>query len=215
MNGAVDTIQPARASGRAPGLVQRLAHVARWVVAALFAFAYLWSCRRVGARARALGRPLLRNGGGIEIGEDVLLESHPEPVELATVGTGRLIVGHGVRIGPGSRLSAARYVEIGDRVRVGAGCVVSDETPRSTPDERASIWIGDSVVLGDGVTVGPGTVIGAGAVIAAGCTVSGVVPPFAFVDGVRVTAAAHPGSPAPLVRPPVQPTPAGSSAYFA
>lgn len=191
---------------------QRLRLTLEALVATVAAFAYLWACRRVGARARALGRPLLRNPGRIEIGEDVLIDSRPAQVELSAEGNGRLILGHGVRIGPGARLRAARYVEIGDRVRVGAGCVVSDETSRAAADEGA-IWIGDAVVLGDGVTVAPGTVIGAGSVVAPGCHVAGKVPPFTLVGAGRAAPApdAHSSPPPQLGRPPLKPSPAASS----
>lgn len=182
--------------GAAPRWPRRVAAAfARWL-AAWAAFAYLWTCRRVGARARTLGRPLVRNAGRIEIGADVLIESRPERVELAAVGRGRLIIGSGVRIGPGARLTASRYVEVGDRVRIGARCVVADDDTRATPDEAAGIWIGDAVTLGEGVVVAPGTVIGAGAVVAPRCTVAGHVPPFAVVDGA---AAVEPG---PALREP-------------
>lgn len=209
------TIDPsAAAPGRARGRVQRLGEAVRRLVAAIAAFAYLWTCRRVGARARALGRPLLRNAGRIEIGADVLLDSRAARVELAALGRGRLIVGHGVSIGPGSRVNAACYVEIGDRVHVGARCLVSDETARPAWEE-AAIWIGDAVVLGDGVTVAPGTVIGAGAVIAAGCAVSGVIPPFALVSGVGAGEVAQSVSPVRNVRPAAQPSSSESAAHLA
>jgi acetyltransferase-like isoleucine patch superfamily enzyme len=125
----------------------------------------------------------------VEIGDDVIIDSRPARVELASHRRGRLIIGHNVSIGPGSRLTAARYVEIGDRVRIGAGCVVSDEEPSTAPGESAGIWIGDSVTMGDRVVVSPGTVIGAGAVVAAGSAVSGKIPAGAVVKS------GAPGSP--------------------
>lgn len=194
------------AGGHAAGPPQRLRESIRRFLEAVAAFAYLWTCRRVGARARTLGRPLVRNAGRIEIGADVLIESWPARVELAAEGQGRLIIGHGVRIGPGSRVTASRYVEIGDRVSLGANCVVSDEVARSASDEVARIWIGDAVTIGDDVTVAPGTVIGAGAVIAARCTVSGAVPPYAILGGA-VTAAGGAAEVARLRVPGLPPTP--------
>lgn len=176
---------------RAPSLVEWVRTSAAALVAAATAFACLWHCRRVGARARALGRPLVRNPSNVEIGDDVIIDSRPARVELASHRKGRLIIGHDVRIGPGSRLTAVRYVEIGDRVRIGAGCTVSDEQPSTAPDESTGIWIGDSVTMGDHVVVSPGTVIGAGAVVAAGSAVSGRIPAGAIVKGGPASA---PGS---------------------
>ncbi len=176
-----------RASGHARGLalrlVQRLKELVAALVGAATAYAYLWPCRRVGARARMLGRPLLRNAANVEIGDDVLIVSRPARVELAVHRKGRLIIGHRVQIGAGSRLTAVRCVEIGDGVHIGRGCLVSDEQQGTDGEASAGIWIGDDVTLGDGVIVGPGTVIGAGAVIAAGTVVSGRIPPRAFVEG--------------------------------
>ncbi len=173
--GSTSALAPAGARPR------RIEEGATGVVAALTAYAYLWRCRRVGARARTLGRPLVSNAANVELGADVLIDSREGAVELVCRGRGRLVVGDGARIGPATRIEAVRYVEIGDRARIGAGCVVCDAGADGAPD--AEIWIGDDVTLGDGVRVLPGTVIGAGAVIAAGSVVRGRIPPGAAVAG--------------------------------
>jgi acetyltransferase-like isoleucine patch superfamily enzyme len=173
--GSTSALAPtaARAGGTEAG--------SKGVVAALTAYAYLWRCRRVGARARTLGRPLLLNPGNIELGADVLIDSRAGQVVLACHGRGRLVMGDGARVGPSTRIETVRYVEIGDRTRIGAGCVVCDAGAAGEPD--GEIWIGDDVTIGDGVRVHPGTVIGAGAVIAAGSVVRGRIPPGASVVG--------------------------------
>lgn len=155
------------------------------LLAALAAYAWLWPCRRVGARARTLGRPLLGNAAGIEIGDDALIDSRGGRVELACRGRGRLVIGHDAYIGPSTRITATHLVEIGDRTRIGPGCLISDAGGASADGAVAEIWIGDGVTLGEGVQVLPGTVIGAGAVVAAGCVVSGRVPPGALVPPLR------------------------------
>ncbi len=174
---------PGSTSARAPAAARAGGTEAgsNGVVATLTAYAYLWRCRRVGARARTLGRPLLLNPGNVELGADVLLDSRAGQVVLACHGRGRLVMGDGACIGPSTRIEAVRYVEIGDRTRLGAGCVVSDAGAAGAPD--AEIWIGDDVTVGDGVRVLPGTVIGAGAVVAAGSVVRGRIPPGAMVAG--------------------------------
>jgi acetyltransferase-like isoleucine patch superfamily enzyme len=136
----------------------------------------------VGARARTLGRPLVSNAARIEIGDDVVIDSRAGRVQLACRGRGRLVVGDGVRIGPGTRIAAAHQVEIGDGTRIGAGCVIVDE---GDPGDASEIWIGDGVTLGEGVRVLPGTVIGAGAIVAAGSVVAGRVPAGARVSADR------------------------------
>jgi acetyltransferase-like isoleucine patch superfamily enzyme len=150
------------------------------LVAAVTASLCLWRCRRVGMRARALGRPLVDNAGNVEIGDDVLIDSREGHVRLASMGRGRIVIGDSVRIGPSTRIVASRSVEIGDRTRIGAGCLISDAEGASDPRDP-EIWIGDGVTLGDGVRVLPGTVIGAGVVVAAGAVVSGRIPPGALV----------------------------------
>ena len=164
----------------AGGDLSRAGRDAPGLVATLSAYAYLWTCRRVGARARTLGRPSVVNGANVEIGDDVILDSRSGRVELAAARRGRLAIGHGVRVGPSTRILASRYVEIGDRTRIGAGCLVSDHDTGDLRD-GAEIWIGDGVTIGDGVRVLPGTVIGAGAVVASGAVVSGRIPAGALV----------------------------------
>jgi acetyltransferase-like isoleucine patch superfamily enzyme len=149
-------------------------------MAAVTAYLCLWRCRRVGARARALGRPLVVHPASIEIGEDVLIDSRAGHVQLVCAGRGRLVIGNAVRIGRSTRIAASRYVEIGDRTSIGAGCIVSD-ADGAPGGEEPEIWIGDGVTLGDGVRVMPGTVIGAGVVVAAGSVVRGRIPPGALV----------------------------------
>ncbi len=166
----------------APPRASRAGDGTTGVVAALTAYAYLWRCRRVGARARTLGRPLVTNPGNVELGADVLIDSRAGQVVLACRGRGRLVIGDGARVGPSTRIEAVRYVEIGDRTRIGAGCTISD-AGRAVDEPDAEIWIGDDVTVGDGVRVLPGTVIGAGAVVAAGSVVRGRIPPGATVAG--------------------------------
>jgi acetyltransferase-like isoleucine patch superfamily enzyme len=181
VNSAEDTAPIA-----ARGEPSRSGRDAAGVVAALSAYAYLWTCRRVGARARTLGRPAVANGANVELGDDVVLDSRAGRIELAAGRRGRLAIGHRVRVGPSTRILAAHYVEIGDGTRIGAGCLVSD-AGEEEPGAGSEIWIGDGVTLGDGVRVLPGTVIGAGATVAPGAVVSGRIP-----AGAQVVAAGEP-----------------------
>ena len=160
--------------------MQEMRDDAAGLMAAVTACLCLWRCRRVGARARALGRPLVTNPANVEIGDDLFIDSRAGHVQLVSVGRGRLVIGNAVRIKPSTRIVASRYVEIGDRTRIGAGCVVSD-ADGAPEGEEPEIWIGDGVTLGDGVRVLPGTMIGAGVVVAAGSVVSGRIPPGALV----------------------------------
>jgi serine acetyltransferase len=172
---------PAAARAAAPARSEQGSRdSAAGLLAAVTASLCLWRCRRVGARARALGRPLVDNAAHVEIGDDVLIDSRAGHVRLTSIGRGRLVIGDSVRIGPSTRIEASRYVEIGDGTRIGAGCVVSDGDGAGDP-RSTEIWIGDGVTLGDGVRVLPGTVIGAGVVVGAGAVVSGRIAPGALV----------------------------------
>jgi acetyltransferase-like isoleucine patch superfamily enzyme len=181
-----------RGGRRGSSIIGRLLGVVAALLGFVTAYAYLWACRRVGPRARTLGRPRLRHPANIEIGRDAIIDSRAARVELASEPGGRLVIGNGVRIGAGTRLAATRYVEIGDGARIGARCFVSDagEADAASTEETA-IWVGDEVTLGDGVEVRPGTVIGAGAVILAGAVVSGEVPAGAVVGDAAPREAAR------------------------
>ena len=144
-------------------------------------------CTRVGAGARSMGRPIVRNGGRIEIGRSVKLTNRLIPVELESLPGGVLVLGDEVTINYGTLLSASRRVTIGDRVMIGSLSLIADsETPGGdgANDVVAPIVIGDDAWLAVRVTVLPGSTIGAGAVITAGSVVSGEIPPGVVAGGI-------------------------------
>lgn len=94
-----------------------------------------------------------------------------------------------------STLYAAKSIQIGKYVNIGAGCKIFDtdfhpiniESRRKHAlSEIASepIVIEDDVWLGGGVTVLKGVRIGRGAIIAAGAVVTSDIPPFTLAAGV-------------------------------
>lgn len=167
---------------------RRVAVRARGFVGALSAPVWLWSCTFVGARARTLGRPRILNRGRIEIRDDVLIDSRFSRTELVTAPGGRIVIGTGATIEHGTVLVASRLVELGDRVTIGAYCIVSDSdspdlTAGGAPDDVRPIWIGDEVVMGARVTVLPGAIIGARSQVLSGSMVSGEIPPGVVAGG--------------------------------
>src|SRR5918911_3418414 len=168
-------------------LSTRLAKGGRYVAASALAQLYLRDCDRVGARARAFGRPHVRNEGRIYIGADFTLNSTFSPAELVTAPGGEIEIGSGVGINYGTSISARSTVTIGDGVSIGPYCILSDSEHAATDagaDVAAPIEIGAGVWLAARVTVLPGTRIGAGSVVTAGSVVSGEIPPGVVVGGI-------------------------------
>ena len=168
-------------------LSARAAKAWRYVLARALAPWYLSACDRVGARARAIGRPQISNRGCIRIGDDLILNSTFVPCELRTGPVGQIAIGSGGRINFGTAISATQRVTIGDRVSIGphsilADCEFGDETER--PDEARPIEIADDAWLAARVTVLPGSRIGAGSVVTAGSVVSGDIPPGVVAGGI-------------------------------
>lgn len=155
----------------------------------------LRACNGVGRGARCFGRVDVRNGGTIRVGTDFALGGPCASVQLATAREGIVTIGNDVSIEHGTSISARTLVTLGNHVRVGAYCVISDTefplplTPPEDDDPR-SIIVGDDVSLGPGVTLMPGIRIGDRAFVKAGSVVTSDVPADAVVSG----------SPARLVR---------------
>ncbi len=175
---------------RTAGWPRRIMDRARMSAASMSAPVWLWSCTHVGARPRTLGRPRVLNRGQIEIRDDVVIDSRFSRTELVTAPGGRIVIGCGTLVEHGVMLVASRLVELGDRVVLGAYCIVSDtdsldffSVTTSGPEEAKPIWIGDEVVIGARVTVLPGATIGARSRILAGSIVSGEIPPGVVAGG--------------------------------
>jgi maltose O-acetyltransferase len=143
---------------------------------------------RVGARPRVDGSPRVVGDGRIVIGDDFELRSRPVQSHLIVGQGGELVVGDGVRIESGAAISCQARVEIGDRVQLGAFCMIMDSDfhvagDLNTAPELRPIWIGAGARLGHRVVVLPGARIGSGTVVLAGSVVSGEVPAGAVVAG--------------------------------
>ncbi len=181
----------------------------RWLAARI-------SARRdvsVDGRLWVNGRPLidLREGGRLELGDGVLLNSSNRgyhlnlhaPVKLFADRPGALIrIGSGTRV-HGSCIHAYQAIEVGERCLIAANCQIMDgsghDLALDEPARRGEtcgmsspVRIHDDVWLGTGTIVLPGVEIGTGSVVAAGSVVTKDIPAQVLAGGnpARVLGAA-------------------------
>jgi FkbH-like protein len=163
-------------------LLERLHKSKTYLVSAATARVYLRHCTRVGARARTIGQPLIRNDGVIEIGDDLVINSTYSPVELAALDGGTIRLGDRVHINYGTSVTSSGEVTLGDDVSIGPYTIIGE--PFGSEMDRANIEIGSGVWLAARVTVLHGATIGTGSVITAGSIVAGIVPPGVVAGGI-------------------------------
>jgi acetyltransferase-like isoleucine patch superfamily enzyme len=151
---------------------------------------------------KIIGRPIFRcvAGGSIQIGANFSCVSDlkgnaigiNQPVILTANGpNAKIVIGTGVGIS-GSSVTAETNVTIGDRVMIGAGCLIVDSDfhalePQARANggrgETAPVIIGNDVFIGARAIVLKGVTIGNGAIIGAGAVVTRDVPPFTVSCG--------------------------------
>jgi acetyltransferase-like isoleucine patch superfamily enzyme len=131
-------------------------------------------CSRVGDLPMVRGRPWIRNGGSIILGERVLVWSHVVPVELTAVDGGSLEIGDRTFINYGVIITAYDRVRVGNDCMLGHHVIIMDcnehavlsdsQHPRPVVLED-NVWLGDRVLVLPGVRIGEGAVVGAGSVV--------------------------------------------------
>lgn len=92
-------------------------------------------------------------------------------------GSASISIGSYCLISPGTRISAAEQISIGDNCMFAANCYVSDSDWHgiynrtrafrcTAPVTLANnVWLGEGVIVGKGVSIGENSVIGAGSVV--------------------------------------------------
>lgn len=146
---------------------------------------YLRRATEVGSRPRLWGKPRIQNRGEISIGDRFMAHCGTVRVELVTEPDAFLTIGNKVYMGFGTSIAAYRSITIGDDVKIGALCLISDSDQHGIhPEDRdelppaADVWIRDHAWLGDRVTVLKGVTIGLGAVVGAGSVVTRDIPAY-------------------------------------
>jgi acetyltransferase-like isoleucine patch superfamily enzyme len=136
----------------------------------------------------------LRGVGRIAVGSEVFIGAGSWlQVEGDVRGEVAMSIGDGTSIVGGSVISAARSVQIGQRVLMARNVYISDHT-HAFEDVRkpvleqgiartAPVEIGDGAWLGQNVVVGPGVRIGRGAVVGANSVVLADVADYTVVAG--------------------------------
>ena len=133
------------------------------------------------------------SGENISIGRNFTAVGEPgNRVEIGVwgreQGEGRLQIGDGCLMSPGSRMSASDEIIVGDGVMLANGAYITDSDwhtiyDRTARDEPKPVRIGNNVWLGDHSTVLKGVTVGDNSVIAARAVVTKDVPPDVVVAG--------------------------------
>ncbi|MCP4022550.1 MAG: acyltransferase [Desulfobacteraceae bacterium] len=121
-------------------------------------------------------------GGPIFIGDNVSLLGCPDKKTRLTVWSEKknvkgIHIGDHVLISPGTRISAANSIIIGDSCMLASNSYITDSDwhgiyDRSMPPYDSTftkleenVWIGDSAIVCKGVIIGKNSIIGAGSVV--------------------------------------------------
>ncbi|GAB4237994.1 MAG: acyltransferase [Ekhidna sp.] len=154
----------------------------------LFAKWYLRKCTTVGFGVRTNGKPLIRNGGAIHLGNDVRIWSNITKSKLLVGSKAKLSIGKNSRVN-GVHIGVRNQVTIGENVRIAPYTIILDSDFHSVTDHFAELP-GEPIIIEDNVwittraTILKGVKIGEGSVIAAGAVVNKDVPPYTIVGGV-------------------------------
>lgn len=150
---------------------------------------YLRDVTECGQQVRTIARPRIENHGRMIIGDHVVLRSVVVPVELATTPDATLIIGDHCSLNYGVSIGATRWVELGDRVRVGPYAMIIDSEfhsayQRGVCPPAKPVHIASDVWIGAKASILPGVSIGRGAIVATGAVVTCDVPELTVVAGV-------------------------------
>lgn len=154
----------------------------------MLASLYLRKCNKVGKLTSTNGRPLIKNKGTIEIGNNVAIWSIFDRTKFLVHTDGLLKIGSNSRIN-GVHISVKNAVIIGENVRIGPYTLIMDSDfhdvyDRTKEGKKGAVKIGNDVWIASKVTILKGVEIGEGSMIAAGSVVVKNVPPYTLAAGV-------------------------------
>lgn len=157
--------------------------------------------RRVPFRfdARFLGLPCVWNRGIFRFGKNLTLCSRPSGNSIGVPQRVRITIRKGARLTlgdqvgiSGSSIYCARAIAIGNRVRIGSGCLIMDNDAHAldpvkrnqgAPGRSAPVRIADDAFIGARSIILKGVSIGEAAIVGAGSVVTKDVPPRTIVAG--------------------------------
>jgi acetyltransferase-like isoleucine patch superfamily enzyme len=154
------------------------------------ALANVWlHSAELGSGVRCQGRAMVENDGSLSLGDHVVLQCRPVPVEIAVAPGARVAIGAETFLNSGVSIGCTTKIVIGARVLVGPYVTINDShyhgvTDRSERPAGQAVSIGDDVWIGMKSSVLAGVTIGEGAVIGAHSLVNRDVAPFTIVGGV-------------------------------
>ena len=151
---------------------------------------YLRNCNKVGKLVSVNQKPLIKNQGYIELGDEVRIWSMVNRTKIFVEKGGKLIVGRNSRIN-GAHISSSNSVTIGENVRIGPYVIIMDDDYHDINDhfsaeggKKSPIVIEDNVWIAMDAKILKGVRVGTGSVIAASSVVTKDVPPFTVVAGI-------------------------------
>ena len=138
---------------------------------------------------RCDGKPDILNQGSLRIGDGLRCRNEFAPINIDCSSGAVIEIGTNVSINYGVLIQSSESILIGNNVKIGNLCVISDtHFPRQRQsdniDQTLPIVIEDDVWLAARVIVLPGSRICRGAVISAGSIVSGIIPPDVTACGI-------------------------------
>lgn len=146
--------------------------------------------------AKIINPKWIMAGDNLVVGDRVTLSAYPLGEEVGNEDVVKMKIGDNCRLGDGSHLTAANYIEIGNNLLTGKKVLISDNSHGGfTKNElcqppvvrkivsKGAVKIGDNVWLGENVAVLSGVTIGHGSIIGANSVVTKDVPPYCIACG--------------------------------
>ena len=150
---------------------------------------YLRKCQKVGNMVSINKKPLIKNKGHVELGDQVRIWSNINKAKIFVDKGATLKIGTNSRVN-GSHLSVSNRVEIGDNVRIAPYNIIIDSDFHKVDDHFSNEGMNKPIIIEDDVWITmncmimKGVHIGKGAVIASGAVVTRDVPAYTVVGGV-------------------------------
>jgi acetyltransferase-like isoleucine patch superfamily enzyme len=141
---------------------------------------------KIGRKCRIAGKPFINGLGKITAGDNLIIESLIDPVEIFADEKAEINIGNNVYINKGVVISARQRIDIGDSTKIGGRTLLMDTDYHGIDGNCARtspIHIGSHVWICWGEIILKGVTIGNNSMVAAGSVVTRDVPPDTLVAG--------------------------------